>query len=204
MIAIRGYSSALAQALIALLPDGETAMPVERGGCDTTAERHLFCQGKLTPTPFSEQSAAERAESFHSNAGLTIEQCDLIFAVNPTARVCVIGSESGFAWSFDGAYAAAKAAVHRYVETKRLPKPGQQLICLAPSIIADGGMTLRRDDKQRLGEKAATHPKGRFLTCAEVAKWIRFVLYDSDDYATGVVIRINGGMHGDIILDVPT
>lgn len=195
MIAIRGYSSGLARALLPLLPEREKAVPVERGGCNTGAERHLFAQGLLRPAAVSQQSNAEIAESLMANAICTIQQCDLIFAVNDQARVCVIGSESGFAWSFDGAYAAAKAAVHRYVETKRLPKPQQQLICIAPSIIADGGMTTRREDAKNLAAKEAAHPKGRFLTCAEVAKWIKFVLYEADDYATGVVIRINGGMH---------
>jgi NAD(P)-dependent dehydrogenase (short-subunit alcohol dehydrogenase family) len=195
MIAIRGFASPLSQALLSLLPEWETAVPVERGGCNSGAERHLFAQGLLRPQAVSQQSSDEIAESLMANAIRTIQQCDLIFAVNPKARVCVIGSESGFAWSFDGAYAAAKAAVHRYVETKRLPKPEQQLICVAPSIIADGGMTLRRDDAQRLAEKAAAHPKGRFLTCAEVARLIHHVLYVDEGYLSGVVIRLNGGQH---------
>lgn len=195
MIAIRGFSSALARAVIDILPPNETAVPVERGGCNTTAVRHLFCQGVLTSKSIREQSRAEIAESFWANAAMTIRQCDLILGVNPEARICIVGSESGFAWSYDGAYAAAKAAVHRYVETKPGLRPDQQIVCLAPSIISDAGMTTRRADHDKLVSREASHPKGRFLICAEVARWIKFLLYEDTGYATGVVIRLNGGAH---------
>lgn len=194
-IAIRGFGSRLAQAVIDVLPDGENAVPVERGGCNTTADRHLFCQGVMTPAAIGQQSEQQLAESFIANAASTIRQCDLIIATNDKARICVIGSESGFSWSFDGAYAASKAGLHRYVETKRLRTPDQQLICVAPSIIADAGMTVRRTDRHALASREAAHPKGRFLTCAEVAAWVRFVLYLDRGYASGTVIRINGGQH---------
>lgn len=195
MICIRGYSSPLAAAVAELLPASETLSIAGRGETITRGERHLFCQGVLTPKPITKQSKVEIANSLWVNAGEIIRQCDMIFENNDIARVCVIGSESGFSWSYDGAYAASKAALHRYVETKRLRTPEQQLICIAPSIISDGGMTARRADKDNLATRETAHPKGRFLTCAEVAKLIHHVLYVDEGYLSGVVIRLNGGFH---------
>lgn len=195
MICIRGYSSPLAAAVAELLPESETLSIAGRGETITRGERHLFCQGVLTPKPIRKQSKEEIAKSFWVNAVDIIQQCDLIFEKNDAARICVIGSESGFSWSFDGAYAAAKAALHTYVETKRLRTPMQQLICVAPSIISDGGMTTRRADTENLASREGAHPKGRFLTCAEVAKLIHHVLYVDEGYLSGVVIRMNGGKH---------
>lgn len=194
MIAIRGFGSRLAQAFIGFVPNWEEAVPVERGACNTAAERHLFCQGVLTPKTIREQTAEERAESFEANFATVARQCDLIIATNDKARICVIGSESGFSWSYDGAYAASKAAVHAYVETKRLRTPSQQLICIAPSIIGDAGMTLRREDRTNLASHEAAHPKGRFLNCSEVCRLIYHALYVDQGYLTGTVIRMNGGM----------
>ena len=195
MICIRGYSSPLAKAVAELLPPAETLTVVGRGETITRGERHLFCQGIMTPKPISRQSKDEITRSFWVNAGEIIRQCDMILENNDGARVCVIGSESGFAWSYDGAYAAAKASLHRYVETKKLRTPQQQLVCIAPSIISDGGMTLRREDTEVLATKGNAHPKGRFLTCAEVARLIHHVLYVDEGYLSGVVIRMNGGLH---------
>ena len=195
MICIRGYSSPLAAAVAELLPASETLSIAGRGETITRGERHLFCQGVMTPKLIGKQSKEEIAKSFWVNAVDIIQQCDLIFEKNDTARICVIGSESGFSWSYDGAYAASKAALHRYVETKRLRTAQQQLVCIAPTIISDGAMTLRRTDLESLADRATKHPKGRFLTCAEVARWVHFVLYQDDGYGSGMVIRLNGGSH---------
>lgn len=195
MIAIRGHSSPLAQALVRLLPEGEQIRVVGRDSNITGAERHLFCQGTLTPETIGRQSKDEIQRSFWGNFADVARQCDEIFETNDSARVCVIGSESGFSWSYDGAYAAAKAGLHLYVETKRLRAAAQQLICIAPSIIADGGMTMRREDSENLKAREAAHRKGRFLTCHEVAKLIHHVLYVDDGYLSGVVLRMNGGQH---------
>ena len=194
-LAIRGFASKIAQALIDILPEGETAVPVERGKIVNDAERYLFCDGMLMPKRVSAQTAKERGDSFIANCANTIEACDMIIATNPDARICVIGSESAFCWSYDASYAAAKAGLHRYVETKALSSKAQQLVCVAPSIIWDAGMTERRDDLDVLECKRLKHPKGRFLTSAEVAALVHHVLYVDKGYLSGVVIRMNGGAH---------
>ena len=195
MIAIRGYSSEIAQALIDILPMDEAVVNVPRDSCNVTADRHLFCQGVLYGKPSTEYLEYEIAACFRANYITVKRQCDQIFAANPTARVCVIGSESAFTGSYDDLYAASKAALHFYVEDKRKRlAPEQQLVCLAPSIIGDAGMTVRREDKDNLVSRETSHPMGRFLTCDEVAQWIHFLLYVDDGYANRTTIRLNGGM----------
>jgi NAD(P)-dependent dehydrogenase (short-subunit alcohol dehydrogenase family) len=147
------------------------------------------------PKTIGQQTREETTTSFEANFAMVARQCDLILATNDKARICVIGSESGFSWSFDGVYAASKAAVHRYVETKRLRTPYQQLICIAPSIVGDLGMTSRRTDAANLERRKLEHPKQRFLTAAEVCQLIHFALYVDDGYLTNTVIRLNGGAH---------
>lgn len=187
MIAIRGAKSAIAYSLIRLLPKSERVKRVPRGGrMPMNAARYLFCAGALHLGPI---------ESFWVNCSSITDRCDEILERNPLARICVIGSESGFTWSFDGDYAAAKAALHRYVETKKLRHPGQQLVCIAPGIIADAGMTTRREDTGRLRAREVAHPKRRFLFSGEVAKLVHHVLYVDEGYLSGIVIRMNGGEH---------
>jgi NAD(P)-dependent dehydrogenase (short-subunit alcohol dehydrogenase family) len=195
VLAIRGFGSPLAQLFLDFLPPWETAVPVERGACDTQSERHLFCQGVLTPQHIGAQAPDVIADSFMANCASTIRQCDMIVGTNDNARILVMGSESGFAWSYDGVYAASKAGLHKYVETKKLRTPDQQLVCIAPSIISNGGMTLRRTDEKNLAKREAEHPKKRFLTCSEVCALMKYLLYIDTGYLTGTVIRLNGGAH---------
>jgi NAD(P)-dependent dehydrogenase (short-subunit alcohol dehydrogenase family) len=195
MLAIRGFSSSMAQAFLDFVPPWETVVPVERGAGNCTASRHLFCQGLLVPKPLGMQTKDDITESFEANCASTVRQCNIILATNPKARICVIGSESGFQWSFDDVYAASKAALHRYVETKRLRSGDQQLVCVAPSIIEDSNMTSHRADTDNLERRRVEHPKGRFLRMSEVCRMIHFLLYVDEGYTTNTVIRMNGGGH---------
>lgn len=194
MIAIRGAASEIAARLIAILPPGEAVDRVPRGQpMPFEADRYLFCQGLLYPKSADEQTEEERAESMDVNAHQVIQACDVIFGGNARARVCVIGSESAISGSFDGTYAKAKAKLHRYVETKRLPYPGQQLVCVAPSIIENCQMTIRRLDRDNLERRKSRHPKRRFIDASEVARLVKFLLYEDRGYITGAVIRVHGG-----------
>lgn len=192
MIVITGWRSRVAVEFLALLPSEETAT---RGDCVNdklpVADRYLFCQGVLRPKQFHEQSAEEIEESYVVNYRSIRNACDEILVSNPAARVCVIGSESGYRGSYDGTYAAAKADLHRYVETRELG-PGQQLVAVSPWIIGDAGMTKVRKDGANLERRREEHPKGRFLTAAEVALMAFHLLYVDRGYTTGTVIRMHG------------
>lgn len=194
MLAIRGINSAIARALP--LPRGEQKIEINRNEWPRLdADRYLFCQGLLFSKTSEDQSEEERSESYRVNALDVIASCEHVIKGNDRARICVIGSESAFSGSFDGTYAKAKVALHRYVETRQLRTPHQQLVCIAPSIIGDAGMTLRRTDTHNLERRRLSHPKKRFLSSLEVAKLVYHVLYVDDGYLTGVVIRMNGGAH---------
>lgn len=193
-VVITGWRSAIAEAFRALLPETETPLwgkPLEPD-FPTGHERYLFCHGLLRPKRMEDQSQTEREEGWAVNAGSVIWQCEEILRANAGARICIIGSESGYRGSFDEVYACAKRAVHSYVETRRLNHPGQQLVAISPGIVEDCGMTLRRRDVRNLTRRRLEQPKRRFLRAAEVAEMACELLY-WQDYVTGTVIRMHGG-----------
>ena len=156
-----------------------------------TAERYLFCHGLLRSKLLEDQTSEERAEGWMVNYHSVVDHCDWILRGNPHARICIIGSESAYRGSYDETYAVAKMAVHQYVERKDL-KPGQQLVAISPSIIADAGMTKRRRDTGNLKRRLAEHPKRRFLLSKEVARMAHHLLYEQP-YISGTVVRMHGG-----------
>lgn len=192
-LAVRGANSQIAVELRKLLPLDEQVIAVGRGEPMPWAERYLFCCGLMLGK--QDYSVSELRASYEANYHSVRRECDRIIAGNLQARICVIGSESGFSGSFDAAYAVSKAALHRYVEAKRLLTRVQQLVCIAPSIIADAGMTMRRKDGDVLIRKCRAHPKGRFITSLEVARAVHFALYVDEGYLSNVVVRMNGGQH---------
>jgi NAD(P)-dependent dehydrogenase (short-subunit alcohol dehydrogenase family) len=194
VIFVRGAQSAIAQELSVL----SLTYPIGRGiQMPDHGERYLFCAGLIRQKRIADQSEAEIAETFMVNAASVIKECDRLLSVNPRARICVIGSESAFKGSFDGAYAAAKAALHRYVETKRLNYPDQQLVCVAPTCIENTGMNRQRnaDGVAALEKRRPEHPKQRWLQPIEVARMVHYLLCVDQGYTTNTVIRMNGGEH---------
>jgi NAD(P)-dependent dehydrogenase (short-subunit alcohol dehydrogenase family) len=193
MIAIRGAGSKIACELLPLISDAVEAIPRDRD-MPVSADRHLFCAGLLRAKSPDQMTRAEIEESYAVNLWRVTDDCERIFSANERARVCVIGSESAYRGSYDGVYADAKRVLHRYVEQKRL-RPGQQLVCISPTVIEDAGQCVRRLDQWRVDERRAAHPKGRLLKAAEVARLVHFLLYQDAGFITGVVIRMNGGEH---------
>lgn len=192
MIVITGWRSRIAEELRALLPAGEHAVRAEVGGAVLEAERYFFCQGLLRDRPAAEQTQAEAEESVRVNLGsIAVAVAEILKRRQPT-RICIIGSESGYRGSHDDHYASLKAELHELIEETPLTHPGQQLVGIAPSIIGDAGMTLRRTDTERLEARRRAHPKKRFVTSFEVASLAHYLLYGPADYITGTVIRMHG------------
>lgn len=159
-----------------------------------STERYFFASGYLAGKSLVDMTPREIEETVNVNFKNVVQACDAILAVNEQARICVIGSESGFSGSYDDLYAMSKSCLHDYICNKRL-KPEQQLVGIAPGIISDAGMTLRRTDLDRLHEREHMHPKKRFLRSVEVARLARFLLYEDEGYISNTVIRMNGGEH---------
>lgn len=193
MIIATGYGSQIVKELINLGGESNIKRMVADNIQGNEADRFLFCQGILQGVRIEENDAS--VNSWLGNFKNIAAACERILLRNRYARICIIGSESGIMGSYDMAYAGAKAAMHLYIETRRIQHHQQQLVGIAPSIISDAGMTLRRDDGPAMAERAADHPKGRFCTSAEVARLVRFLLYEDLGYINNTVIRMNGGEH---------
>ena len=163
-----------------------TAIPVD-------LDRYVFAAGYLVPRPLVEQTFAETAASIAINLTSVVRVCDYILANNSRARIAVVGSES-WRGSFDTSYFLSKVGVNAYVERKRLPHPGQQLVVVSPTIIIDSGMTERRDDIESVMERARQSPRGDFLRAAEVARLIHYCLYVDSGNLTNTVISLNCGL----------
>ena len=193
MLAVTGIRSKIMQELCSLLPEGETfaGFPLEQSNIHD-CDRYFLCAGVLRAKQLCHQTDEEIVEGLMVNAIAPMRLCDRILATNDRARIVVMGSQSGYSWSHDGAYASAKAALHRYVETKKLG-PHQQLVCVAPSIIEDTGMTQARQDTENLERRRKEHPKGRFLKAIEVARLVHFLLYVDQGYISNTVVRMHGG-----------
>ena len=192
-LVVTGYGSQIVRELARLIGNVEIKRMIAPNIEGHEADRFLFCAGLLQGRRINDNGLS--SNSWIVNFKAVASACDRILDNNQNARICVIGSESGIVGSYDMAYAGAKAALHMYVENKRVPYRGQQIVCVAPNIIADAGMTTRRRDLDRLKERAERHPKGRFCTSVEVARAIRFLLYEDLGYINNVVIRMNGGEH---------
>jgi len=158
---------------------------------------YLFAQGWHNQKHFRDCTDNEIYEIMWTNCFVTMREIEWLIDDNVNARIVVMGSDSAFKWSHVGAYAAAKLALQRYIETKRMKSPNQQLVCIAPSMIATSGMVERRNDdgKEALQKRLQEHPKGRMVDPEEVASLIRWLLGPDGSFVSGVTIRMNGGEH---------
>ena len=154
---------------------------------------YIFNLGFLQSKRILEQSEQEILLSFKINALFTIKSCEYIFSRNKSARVIIIGSESGKKGSFDTSYFLSKSMLNSYVKERRLNAPGQQLLLISPSTIADSQMTMRRKDTCRLNHYRQEHPKKRFLDNDEVVSIIYSIVTNDSTYLTNTEIEINGG-----------
>lgn len=194
MIAVTGLGTTIVAELSRLLPDQECRRIVAGDPVPRETDRFVFAAGILRSKMVAEQTAEEIAEALRVNVADHLRLCEAALAASERARICIVGSESGFKGSFDMAYTAAKAAMHRYVETRRVG-PGQQLVAVAPAIISDSGMTRRRPDYASTMLRGRDAPRGRWITSAEVAAAIRWLLWSDEGFwVNNTVLWLNGGL----------
>ena len=149
--------------------------------------------GLLNNKNIIDYSEEEAWESINVNCIGIIRLSEYILRNNPSARIIIIGSESGKKGSFDTLYFLAKSALNAYVKERYLNSPKQQLLIISPSTINDGGMTVRRKDKKRLEQYKLNHPKKRFLRMRELADIVSSILEMESSYLTNTEIELNGG-----------
>lgn len=153
-------------------------------------DRYLLCAGVLYGQSVTYMHPANILETLAINYVDVVHFLDLLFIHNKYARVCIIGSMSGINGSYDTMYAGSKAALHLYVKTKRLQKE-QHLVCVAPTIIEDSGMTSRRHDYDEVIARGKARRLGRWITADEVARTAMFAL-ENDALCNGI-IELTGG-----------
>jgi NAD(P)-dependent dehydrogenase (short-subunit alcohol dehydrogenase family) len=194
-ILVTGIRTTIIQELIKLLPADSGAVWFDyEKPIIGDAHRYVFAAGVLYNKPLSEQTGDEIAESLFVNMVNVITACEYLLEHDPHARICVIGSKAGEAGSYDQTYAAAKAGIHNYVRNARIIQD-QQIVCIAPTIIMDSGMTRRRNNEgiKALEMRRKKHPKKRYLQAIEVARLIYFLLYIDQGFITNTVIKMKGG-----------
>lgn len=153
-------------------------------------DRYLLCAGVLYGQKVAEMPTMGVLNTLAVNYVDVVVFLERLFENNKTAHVCVIGSMSGIAGSYDTMYAGSKAALHLYVQTKRLQKE-QHLVCVAPTIIEDSGMTTRREDYAEVIERGKARRLGRWLTADEVARTAMFAI--ENDAMCNSVVELSGG-----------
>lgn len=190
MIGVTGKRSAIAQAFSQSIAERD----IVYGSTSTLPhdlDEYLLCAGVLVGKNAEAISNEEAFETFKVNFIDVIRFCEAVFSKNDHARICILGSESGIKGSYDMVYAGSKAALHLYIETKKLTHPGQHLVGLAPTIIEDSGMTQRRKDLETVLERGKARRLGRWLTAEEVARMAHVALKESA--LCNTVIRMPGG-----------
>lgn len=187
---IIGESSAIAQEFVELA-DGEIAYSGRPDDypLPLNLDRYLICTGYLAGKSLLKATLPELEATWRLNFVVPAKICELVFGMNANARVCVIGSESGFSGSYDAAYSAAKAALHHYVETKRLVHAGQMLVAVAPHIIWDSAMTQSRPDLAQLAQRGVKNRLGRWLSAREVAEQA-LALLNGSPALSGTIVRM--------------
>lgn len=180
MIAVTGYNTTIVQSLIALCGvtqvkriDSDLSLPDCTFKIPTGADKFVLAAGVLCGKRLMELTPDDVQRMLSVNLVNTMRLCETILESKPRARICVIGSESGFKGSYDTLYAVSKAGLHKYVETRKVG-PKQQLVAIAPHIILDSGMTRARADYNDLLFQKAHGRK--FTTAIEVAGMARFLL----------------------------
>jgi NAD(P)-dependent dehydrogenase (short-subunit alcohol dehydrogenase family) len=176
VLAVTGFRTSIVRALTA-----RTGEPVERIHADLAnpatgflwppgCDRFVLAAGILYPRQIFNLTSQEISDGLAVNLTNVMRLCEMILHTVQTARIVVIGSLSGRDGSFDQLYATAKAGVHLYVKT-RLVQPPQLLACVAPTIVSDAGMTLRRADYPAVLSRRPS------VTSFQVAEMVAAMLY---------------------------
>ena len=122
-----------------------------------------------------------------------IKICEIALSHNKNVQIFILGSESGLKGSYDIIYGLTKSSIHKYVEERKIFYKNQQILCIAPSTIVDGKMTLNRKDKNNVKKSINDNPKKRGLYSKEISKLIYDLSFNNSRYVSNTVIHVNGG-----------
>jgi NAD(P)-dependent dehydrogenase (short-subunit alcohol dehydrogenase family) len=153
----------------------------------------LLLHSVISSTPFLKRRSLDIVSQISVNLLSVVKICEVALQHNKKVKIIILGSESGIKGSFDIVYSLTKAAIHKYVEERKIKYPEQQLICLAPSTIIDSHMTIKRKDKINIQKSIINNPKKRGILSKEISNLIYALFYEQTNYISNTVIRIDGG-----------
>ena len=176
-ILVTGGSSKIGKEFIKLLPKNIVINNPKRREWDLSknkfnkkqlnlikkSDKIVILHSKLSSKSHLKKSLKDITNQICINLTSIIRICEIALNTNPKARIIILGSESGLKGSYDIIYALTKSSIHKYVEERKIKYKDQQLLCLAPSTISDGKMTLKRKDKKNV-KKSILIQKKEVLT----------------------------------------
>lgn len=192
-IIITGHKSKIAREFSKLAKISSVGIRCEEIKNYLDSSHYFFCQGYLAGKSIDEISIDEFRKTMYINYSSIRDACNLILESNKFAKICVISSYSAYRGSYDETYALSKSKINNYIEKEsKIKYPDQQIFGIAPWIIEDAGMTIRRDDTLRLEKIKNEHPLKRFSTSMEIAKLAYDIMF-KHNYINRTVIKMNGG-----------
>lgn len=206
-ILITGSSSKISEELLKILPKKSNIKLLSKNVMDMSNLTELkdnlnfflnfdtiiFLHGKLLGKEHNDKTSEEILDQIKINLLSIIEICEFIIKKKKRIKIIILGSESGIKGSYDKAYFLSKSALHHYIKEKKIKYSHQQIIGIAPSMIKDGNMTTKRKNKKEIISSKLTNPKKRLLTSKEIAKLIKYLVFDLSDYISNIVIGFDGG-----------
>jgi hypothetical protein len=156
-------------------------------------DKILLLQSVISSTPVLKRKSPDILSQVSINLLSVIKVCEIALQYNRHVKIIILGSESGIKGSFDIIYALTKAAIHKYVEERKIKDSNQQLLCIAPSTIIDANMTVKRKDGHNVARAIKNNPKKRGVLSKEVSNLIYSLFYEQTDYLSNIVIRLDGG-----------
>ena len=206
-ILVTGGSSKIGKEFIKLLPKNIVINSPKRSEWDLSknkfnkkqlnlikkSDKIVILHSKLSSKSHLKKSLKDITNQICINLTSIIRICEIALNTNPKARIIILGSESGLKGSYDIIYALTKSSIHKYVEERKIKYKDQQLLCLAPSTISDGKMTLKRKDKKNVKKSININPKKRGINSKEISIFIYKLLFEITDYVSNTTIHINGG-----------
>lgn len=156
-------------------------------------DKILLLQSVISSTPVLKRKSPDILSQVSINLLSVIKVCEIALRYNRHVKIIILGSESGIKGSFDIIYALTKAAIHKYVEERKIKYTKQQLLCIAPSTIIDANMTVKRKDGHNVARAIKNNPKKRGVLSKEVSNLIYSLFYEQTDYLSNIVIRLDGG-----------
>jgi len=156
-------------------------------------DKILLLQSVISSTPVLKRKSSDILSQVSINLLSVIKVCEIALRYNKYVKIIILGSESGIKGSFDIIYALTKAAIHKYVEERKIKYPKQQLLCIAPSTIIDANMTVKRRDGHNVVRATKNNPKKRGVLSKEISNLIYSLFYEQTDYLSNIVIRVDGG-----------